>query len=116
MDDEFHPPPFSYDVDAPCIDVDEVFPDVDQCKLSVVTHHTILNDHAFEIVKMDNTRFRAICKTAASGCNWKFVASTSKKYIGCKVPYVLTHKTLLFVADFNFLTHKSFTYVAVYAG
>jgi len=45
-----------------------------------------------------------------------FFASTSKKYIGCKVPYVLTHKTLLFVADFNFLTHKSFTYVAVYAG
>ena len=24
MDDEFHPPPFSYDVDAPCIDVDAV--------------------------------------------------------------------------------------------
>jgi len=116
VDDEFHPPPFSYDVDAPCIDVDEVFPDVDQCKLSVVTHHTILNDHAFEIVKMDNTRFRAICKTAASGCNWKFVASTSKKYIGCKVPHVLTHKTLLFVAVFNFLTHKSIIYVAVYAG
>jgi len=70
----------------------------------------------FEIVKEDKTRFRAICKTAASGYSWKFVASTSKKYIGCKVPYVLTHKTLLFVADFNFLTHKSFTYVAVYAG
>ena len=24
VDDEFHPPPFSYDVDAPCIDVDAV--------------------------------------------------------------------------------------------
>ena len=27
-----------------------MFPDVDQCK-SVVTHHAILNDHAFQIVK-----------------------------------------------------------------
>jgi hypothetical protein len=49
-DDEFDPPPFSYDVDYPCIDVNVVFPDVDQCK-SAVTHHAILNDHAFEIVK-----------------------------------------------------------------
>lgn len=27
--DEFDPPPFSYDVDDPCIDVNVVFPDVD---------------------------------------------------------------------------------------
>ena len=46
QDDEFDPPPFSYDVDAPCIDVDVLFPDVDQCK-SAVTHRAILNDHAF---------------------------------------------------------------------
>jgi hypothetical protein len=46
-DDEFDPPPFSYDVDDPCIDVNVVFPDVDQCK-SVVAHHAILNDHAIQ--------------------------------------------------------------------
>ena len=45
-DDEYDPPPFSYDVDDPCIDVGIVFPDVDQCK-SAVTHHAILNDHAY---------------------------------------------------------------------
>jgi hypothetical protein len=83
-DDEFDPPPFSYDVDDPCIDVNVVFPDVDQCK-SAVTHHAILNDHAFETVKKDRTRFRAICSRANQGCNWQFFASTSKKYIGCKV-------------------------------
>jgi len=83
-DDEFDPPPFSYDADDPCIDVDVVFPDVDQCK-SAVTHHAILNDHAFEIVKKDKCRFRAICKRADKGCQWKFFASTSKKYLGCKV-------------------------------
>jgi hypothetical protein len=49
-DDEFDPPPFSYDVDDPCIDVNVVFPDVDQCKLAV-THHAILHDHAFETMK-----------------------------------------------------------------
>ena len=99
MDDEFHPPPFSYDVDAPCIDVAVVFPDVDQCK-STITHHAILNGHAFEIVKKDKTRFRAICKSAASGCNWKFFSSTSKKYIGRKVIHFLTHMTLVYVAVF----------------
>jgi len=83
-DDEFDPPPFSYDADDPCIDVDVAFPDVDQCK-SAVTHHAILNDHAFEIVKKDKCRFRAICKRADKGCQWKFFASTSKKYLGCKV-------------------------------
>jgi hypothetical protein len=50
VDDEYDPPPFSYDVDNPCIDVNVVFLDVDQCK-SAVTHHAIMNDHAFEIVK-----------------------------------------------------------------
>ena len=78
------PPPFSYDVDDPCIDVNVVFPDVDQCK-SAVIHHAILNDHAYQIVKKDRRRFRAICKRAKEGCNWKFFASTSKKYLGCKV-------------------------------
>jgi hypothetical protein len=48
--DEFDPSPFSYDVDDPCINVNVVFPDVDQCK-SVVTHHAILNNHAFETAK-----------------------------------------------------------------
>ena len=66
-DDEYDPPPFSYDIDNLCIDVNVVFPDVDQCK-SVVTHHAILNDHAFEIVKKDKSRFRAICKRANQGC------------------------------------------------
>ena len=43
-------PMFSYDADDLCIDVNMVFPDVDQCK-SAVTHHAILRDHAFHIVK-----------------------------------------------------------------
>ena len=71
-DDEYDPPPFSYDVDNPCIDVNVVFSDMDQCK-STVTHHAILNDHAFDIVKKDKSRFRAICKRANQGCNWKFL-------------------------------------------
>jgi len=83
-DDEYDPPPFSYDVDNPNIDVNVVFPDVDQCK-AAVTHHAILNDHAFKIKQKDQTRFRAICKRADQGCKWQFFASTSKKYIGCKV-------------------------------
>ena len=57
-DDEYEPPPFSYDFADPIIDVNVVFPDVDQCK-SAVTHHAILHDHAFEIVKKDKSRFRA---------------------------------------------------------
>lgn len=61
-----------------------MFPDVDQCK-SAVTHRAILNDHAYQIVKKDRRRFRAICKRAKEGCNWKFFASTSKKYPCCKV-------------------------------
>ncbi|XP_052137384.1 uncharacterized protein LOC127755770 [Oryza glaberrima] len=77
-------PIFSYDAHEPCIDVGVVFPDVDQCK-SAVTHHAILNDHAFETIKKDKDRFRAICKRAEQGCKWIFFASTSKKYIGCKV-------------------------------
>jgi hypothetical protein len=46
-EEEYDPPPFSYDVDDPIIGVDVVFPDVNQCK-STVTHHAILNDHAFD--------------------------------------------------------------------
>ena len=48
--DEYDLPMFSYDADDLCIDVNMVFPDVDQCK-SAVTHHAILRDHAFHIVK-----------------------------------------------------------------
>ena len=62
-DDEYDPPSFSYDVADPNIDVNVVFQDVDQCK-SAVTHHAILHDHAFEIVKKDKSRFRAKCKRA----------------------------------------------------
>ena len=83
-DDEYDPPSFSYDVADPNIDVNVVFPDVDQCK-SAITHHAILHDHAFEIVKKDKSRFRAKCKRANQGCKWTFFASTSTKYIGCKV-------------------------------
>jgi hypothetical protein len=81
-------PIFSYDAHEPCIDVGVVFPDVDQCK-SAVTHHAILNDHAFETIKKDKDRFRGICKRAEQGCKWIFFASTSKKYIGCKVNFDL---------------------------
>ena len=86
-EDEYDLPMFSYDADDPCIDVNVVFLDVDQCKLAV-THHAILHDHAFNIVKKDTTRFRAICKRVDQGCKWTFFASTSKKCVGCKV---LTH-------------------------
>jgi hypothetical protein len=48
--DEYDAPMFSYDPNDPCIDVNVVFLDVDQCK-STVTHHAILHDHAFKIVK-----------------------------------------------------------------
>ena len=48
--DEYDAPMFSYDPDDPCIDVNVVFPDVDQCK-SAVTHHANLHDHAFKVVK-----------------------------------------------------------------
>ncbi|XP_062188868.1 uncharacterized protein LOC133892165 [Phragmites australis] len=83
-DDEDDVPVLSYNVDDPCIDNDVIFPDVDQCR-SAVTHHAILNDCAFHIIKKDKKRFRAICKRADKGCKWQFYASTSKKYIGCKV-------------------------------
>jgi hypothetical protein len=45
-EDEYDPPMFSYDADDPCIDVNVVFPEVDQFKLAV-THHAISHDHAF---------------------------------------------------------------------
>jgi hypothetical protein len=69
--DEYDAPMFSYDPNDPCIDVNVVLPDVDQCK-SAVTHHAILHDHAFKIVKKDQERFRAICKRADKGCKWTF--------------------------------------------
>ena len=73
---------FSYDTDDPCIDVNVVFPDTDQCKLAV-THHAVLHDHAFDIVKKDMIRFRAKCKRAEQGCKCTFFAPTSKNYAGC---------------------------------
>jgi len=51
--DEYDAPMFSYDPDDPCIDVNVVFPDVDQC-MSAGTHHAILHDHAFKVVKKDS--------------------------------------------------------------
>jgi len=83
-EDEYDPSMFSYDANDPCIDVNMVLPDVDQCKLAV-THHAILHDHAFHTLQKDKTRFRVIYKRAEQGCKWSFFASTSKKYIGCKV-------------------------------
>jgi len=79
-----------------------VFPDVDQCK-SAVTHHAILNDHAFQIVKKDKTRFRAICKRAKEGCKWEFYASTSPKYIGCKVTVVAIFYHHSVIVKYTFL-------------
>jgi hypothetical protein len=85
-DDNDDVPFCSYDVDAPCVDVGYVFPDVNQCK-SALTQHAILNDYGFYTMKKDNERYRAKCLRAKKGCEWTFFfASTSKtKYIGCKV-------------------------------
>ena len=38
--DQYDLPMFPYDVDDPCIDVNVVFPNTDQCKLAV-THHAV---------------------------------------------------------------------------
>jgi hypothetical protein len=84
FDEDDDIPPFAYDVDNPCIDKGVMFQDVDECK-SVVTHHAILNDYAYETVKKCKKRFRAKCKRANKGCKWQFYASTSKKYTGCMV-------------------------------
>jgi len=81
-EDEYDLPMFTYDADDPCIGVNVIFPDTDQCKLAV-THHAVLHDHAFDIVKKDRIRFRAKCKRAEQGCKLTFFASTSKKYAGC---------------------------------
>ena len=70
-EDEYDLPMFTYDADDPCIDVNVIFPDTDQCKLAV-THHAVLHDHAFDIVKKDMIRFRAKCKRAEQGCKWTF--------------------------------------------
>jgi hypothetical protein len=83
-DDEDDIPVFSFDVDAPCVNIGVVFPDVNQCKLAL-TQHAILNDYAFRTVKKDKTRFRAKCLRTHKGCKWIFFASTSKKSPGCKV-------------------------------
>jgi hypothetical protein len=86
-EDEEDIPPFSYDVDDPCIEVGVVFPDVKQCK-EVVTQHDIIHDHAFRPTRSDHGKFRAMCKRADNGCKWRFYATTYKtKYIGCKVKY-----------------------------
>jgi hypothetical protein len=90
-EDEEDIPPFSYDVDDPCIEVGVVFPDVKQCK-EVVTQHAIIHDHAFRPTRSDHGKFRAVCKRAYKGCKRRFYAITSKtKYIGCKVKYVYTY-------------------------
>jgi hypothetical protein len=48
-EDEEDIPPFSYDVDDPCIEVGVVFLDVKQCK-EAVTQHTIIHNHAFRVL------------------------------------------------------------------
>jgi hypothetical protein len=86
-DDNDDVPIFSYDVDAPCVDVGCMFPDVDQCK-SALTQHVVLNDYGFRTVKKDKERFRAKClRVDETGCKWTFFANTSKagKYVGVKV-------------------------------
>jgi hypothetical protein len=45
-------PPFSHNVDDPCIDVDRVLTDVKQCK-EVAIQHAILNDHVIRSIKTD---------------------------------------------------------------
>jgi hypothetical protein len=86
-DDNDDEPFFSYDVDAPSVDVGCIFRDVKECK-SALTQHAILNDYAYRTVKKDLERFRAKCLRAnETGCQWTFFANTSKagKYVGCKV-------------------------------
>ena len=83
-DDNDDIPICSYDVDAPCVDIGYVFPDVNQCK-SALTQRAILNDYVFHTMKKDNKRFRAKCLRADKGYEWTFYASTNKKFIGCKV-------------------------------
>ncbi|KAK3144939.1 hypothetical protein QOZ80_4AG0320050 [Eleusine coracana subsp. coracana] len=75
---------YHHDPDIPCIDEGVIFSDVDSCK-AAVTHHAILNDFAFKTEKKDSERFRAYCYHKDSSCQWKFHASISKKYSGCKV-------------------------------
>ena len=72
---------FSYDVDDPCIDVNVVFPDVDQCKLAV-THHAIMLSIPCKKTRQDLGPYARELNKAASG---HFFASTSKKYARCKV-------------------------------
>jgi hypothetical protein len=96
VDDNDDVPFFSYDVDAPCVDVGCVFPDVNQCK-SALTQHAILNEYGFHTVKKDNERYRAKWLRAEKGCEWTFFASTSKtKYVGCKVKQFLSFVGLVF--------------------
>ena len=87
---------FSYDTDDPCIDVNVVFPDTDQCKLAV-THHAVLHDHAFDIMKKDTTRFRAKCKRAKQEC----------KYAGCKVNGVYLDHLVVSAHIFMTCSHTS---------
>jgi hypothetical protein len=90
-EDEEDIPPFSYDVDDPCIEVGVVFRDVKQCK-EAVTQHAIIHDHAFRPTRLYHGKFRATCKRVDKGYKWRFYATTSKtKYIGCKVKYGCTY-------------------------
>jgi hypothetical protein len=101
-DDGDDVPIFSYDADDPCIDVGVVFQNTDECK-SAVLHHAILNDHAFEQVKKDKKRFRAKCKRADKGCKWQIYASTSPKYIGCKVNSDLNYMVAFILSVENYM-------------
>lgn len=78
--DEDNIPTFSYDVGDLCIDVNVVFSDTDQCK-SAVTHHAILNNHAFDIVKKDKSKFRVVCKRADQGASGNFLHLRAKNIL-----------------------------------
>jgi hypothetical protein len=82
-EDEYDLPMFSYDADDPCIDVNVVFPDVDQCKL-VVTHHVILHDHAFNTMKKTQQDLGPYARELIKVVSGLF-SSISKKYARCKV-------------------------------
>ncbi|XP_040381808.1 uncharacterized protein LOC121054912 [Oryza brachyantha] len=58
---------------------------VDQCK-TAVTHHAILGGYLIRTVSKNQNWFRAHCRLRKeTNCKWTSYASTSKKYVGCKV-------------------------------
>jgi hypothetical protein len=60
VDDEEDIPPFSYDVDDPCIEVDVVFLDVNQYKETI-------HNHAFKPTRTYHNKFRVVCKESRQG-------------------------------------------------